>query len=99
MRYSIAVEGGGTKLLGILYDETFRIINMVKTSGINTYFKSQDLVMENIQSVVTGLISNTIHEVDCLVVNFFCEISVTVVFKTFTKHIVVVDPYWASPHV
>ena len=39
MKYYITADGGGTKLLVILYDENFHILRSVRTAGTNSCFK------------------------------------------------------------
>ena len=55
MRYYIAADGGGSKLHAILYDDTFRVHRSLRTVGVNTVFKPEDVVRDNIVSLLNHL--------------------------------------------
>ena len=70
-KYYIAADGGGSKLLGILYDEELRVLRSCRLSGVNSRFKPVEEVRENLSRMLKLLISDDIEEVEaadlCLV--------------------------------
>ena len=67
MKYYIAADGGGTKLLTVLYDENYRILRTVKTAGTNNAFKPIEQIREETEAMVEelfeGEIGSTVHEI------------------------------------
>ena len=70
-KYYIAADGGGSKLLGILYDEELRLLRRCRLSGVNSRFKPIEEVKENLSRMLDILLSDDISEVEaadlCLV--------------------------------
>ena len=70
-KYYIAADGGGSKLLGILYDEELRVIRHCRLSGVNSRFKPVDEVKENLSRMLELLLADDVAEVEaadlCLV--------------------------------
>ena len=42
MKYHLAADGGGTKLIGIVYDDDMRVIRKERTGGTNVLFRPRD---------------------------------------------------------
>ena len=55
MRYYIAFDGGGSKLQGILFDETGRVLNTGLSGGINSNVHSLDAVQQHVEDCVAQL--------------------------------------------
>lgn len=55
MKYYIAADGGGSKLHAILYDDSFRVHKSLRTVGVNTVFKPEDVVRAGIESLLRDL--------------------------------------------
>ena len=72
-KYYLAADGGGSKLLGILYDDDFKVIRHCKLSGVNMRFKPLEAVKKNLSDMLEILLGDDIKEVEaadvCLVCN------------------------------
>lgn len=55
MRYYIAADGGGSKLHAILYDDSFHVHRSLRTVGVNTFFKPEEVVRQSISSLLDEL--------------------------------------------
>ena len=55
--YYIAADGGGTKLLTVLYDENFRVLRSARVAGVNTLYKPAEMVRANVESMVEDLLA------------------------------------------
>ena len=70
-KYYIAADGGGSKLLGILYDDELRVVRHCKLSGVNSRFKPVEVVQENLSRMLDLLLSDDVLEIEsadlCLV--------------------------------
>lgn len=55
MKYYIAFDGGGSKLQGILFDETGKILNTGLSGGINSNVHSLDAVQQHVEECVAQL--------------------------------------------
>jgi N-acetylglucosamine kinase-like BadF-type ATPase len=75
-KYYIAADGGGSKLLAILYDENYNVIRHCKLSGVNALFKPVSAVCENISKMLDILLSDDIKEVEAADICFVCNESV-----------------------
>lgn len=75
-KYYIAADGGGSKLLAILYDENFNIIRHCKLSGVNSRFKPVEAVRANISQMLDILLADDIKEVEAADICFVVEQSV-----------------------
>lgn len=53
--YYLAADGGGSKLLTILYDEHLNVIRTGRVAGVNTLYKPAHVVRENILSMMDEL--------------------------------------------
>ena len=72
-KYYLAADGGGSKLLAILYDENYNIVRHCKLSGVNNRFKPIEAVRANLSQMLEILLADEIKEVEaadlCLVCN------------------------------
>lgn len=72
-KYYLAADGGGSKLLAVLYDENYKLIRHCKLSGVNHRFKPVDAVRANLSQMLDILLGDEIKEVEaadlCLVCN------------------------------
>jgi len=72
-KYYLAADGGGSKLLAILYDDEFNVIRHCKLSGVNARFKPVEAVRANLSQMLDVLFADDIKEVEsadlCLVCN------------------------------
>ena len=57
MKYYIAFDGGGSKLQGILFDETGKILNTGLSGGINSNVHSLEAVQQHVEECVAQLFS------------------------------------------
>lgn len=64
MEYYVAAEGGGSKLLSILYDENFRIIRAVRAGAVNDTFKDKAQVCAEMQRLIDDLIPPEITRIE-----------------------------------
>ena len=55
-RYYLAAEGGGSKLLTILYDDRFNILRTTRSGGTGTTFRAPEVVEAEIREVAATLI-------------------------------------------
>lgn len=60
MKYYITADGGGTKLLVILYDENFHILRSVRTAGTNSCFKPVEQITRETEELADKLFSEDI---------------------------------------
>ena len=65
MKYCLAVDSGGTKVLAILYDQDFRPIRVCRVGSTRSNTTSADLVERNIRQLVDSLQLEGKH-LDCL---------------------------------
>ncbi len=75
-KYYIAADGGGSKLLAILYDENFNVIRHCKLSGVNSRFKPVEAVRANLSQMLNILLLDDIKEVEAADVCLVCDESV-----------------------
>ncbi len=75
-KYYIAADGGGSKLLAILYDENFNIIRHCRLSGVNSRFKPVETVRANLSQMLDALLGDDIKEVEAADVCLVCDKSV-----------------------
>ena len=55
-KYFLAADGGGSKLQVVLYDDELRIYRTERIAGVNTLFKSADIVRSNIECMMEKLL-------------------------------------------
>lgn len=55
-RYYLAADGGGTKLLAVLYDEEFNVIRQAKSGGTNTLFRPKEVAEAEVEALAAELI-------------------------------------------
>lgn len=55
MEYCIALDGGGTKLQGILFDSDYRLIAACRSGGVNQNVHSDEAVRRHIDECIGGL--------------------------------------------
>ena len=63
-KYYIAADGGGTKLLTILYDEEFNIVSRAKSGGTNLLFRPQDVAEAEVRELAERLIPPDVSEIE-----------------------------------
>jgi len=73
MKYYLAADGGGTKLLSVLYDENFNIITSGRTFGVNSYFKDRDVVIEEVGRMTKELIPQHVTQIERADMSFVGE--------------------------
>lgn len=56
MSFYVAAEGGGSKLLAVLYDEQFNILNTARTTGTNLTCRRQEDVIASMEDVIDRLL-------------------------------------------
>lgn len=67
----LAADGGGTKLVTLLFDDRLRLISSGKSGGTNSIFRSPDDVRADMQAAVDACIGTTrptIENVRCVIV-------------------------------
>ena len=72
-KYYLAADGGGSKLLGILYDDDFKVIRHCKLSGVNMRFKPLEAVKKNLSDMLDILLGDDIKEVESADVCLICN--------------------------
>ena len=70
MKYYVAADGGGTKLVAILYDDNGNILRTARAGGTNTNFRSEDTVRREMRELVNTLCEgvDAIEALDCCIV-------------------------------
>jgi len=63
-KYYIAADGGGTKLLTVLYDDAFNIVSAAKAGGTNLLFRPQETAEAEVRTLADELIPPQIGEVE-----------------------------------
>lgn len=53
----MALDGGGTKTLAILFDEDLNLLGMGRGGGMNTNFESMDVVKEHLSACIHGCLA------------------------------------------
>ena len=61
--YYLAADGGGTKLLAVLYDDDLRVVRTGRVAGVNTLFKPVEDVEANIHAMMTELLQDLDGEI------------------------------------
>ena len=62
MKYYITADGGGTKQLVLLYDETFKIVRSVRTAGTNSCFKPVGQITRETEELADRLFADGLAE-------------------------------------
>lgn len=60
MKYYIAAEGGGTKLLTVLYDEQLHIIRTARTSGTNDGYRKAEDIRASMEQLAEELLPDAV---------------------------------------
>lgn len=63
-KYYIAADGGGTKLLTILYDDEFNIVSRVKSGGTNLLFRPKEAAEAEVRELADRLIPPDVREIE-----------------------------------
>lgn len=63
MKYYVCAEGGGSKLLAILYDENFRIVRKARAGAVNDRFKDKEAIRAEMEALTKELIPDTIDAI------------------------------------
>ncbi len=63
-RYYIAADGGGTKLLAVLYDEERNVISSSKTHGTNQLFRPKEAMLGETEQLASELIPDYVRRVE-----------------------------------
>ena len=53
----MALDGGGTKTLAILFDEDLNLLGMGRGGGMNTNFESMEVVKEHLTTCIHGCLA------------------------------------------
>lgn len=70
MKYYISVDGGGTKIKAILFDENLNLISCAASGSVNPNFSSQEMIQKNIEQCFAELLHGlNICEAACLYVS------------------------------
>ena len=56
MKYYLCAEGGGSKLLAILYDENFNIVRTARSGAVNDVFKDKEEIRREMEKLLDELI-------------------------------------------
>ena len=56
MKYYLCAEGGGSKLLAILYDENFNIVRTARSGAVNDVFKDKERIRREMEKLLDELI-------------------------------------------
>lgn len=56
--YYLTADGGGTKLLALLYDERFRVLGRGEAGGTNSNFKAESAIKSDMESVLAQCFSS-----------------------------------------
>lgn len=63
-RYYIAADGGGTKLLAVLYDEERNVISSSKTHGTNQLFRPKEAMHGETEQLASELIPDYVRRIE-----------------------------------
>ncbi len=64
MKKYLAIDSGGTKVLALLYDENFRIINVCRAGSLRENTTPKDLIAGNVESIINGIGLDSIETID-----------------------------------
>ncbi len=70
-RYYLAADGGGSKLLAVLYDEDFNIVSSGEMKGTNDMFRPAEMIRAEMNELTEKLIPSEVRKIemfDCSVV-------------------------------
>lgn len=97
-KYYLAADGGGSKLITILYDNEFNVVNSAKTDGTNILFKPSELVHSNIDKMLDKLIPDYIDEIESV---DFCIVGTDGYFDKAVKNKIKVNrmKYHGESHI
>lgn len=75
MSYYITAEGGGTKLIAVLYDENCHIINTARTTGTNTTCRREEDIAASMETLADELLppSLGVTEIERLDMSLLCS--------------------------
>ncbi|MBO6052580.1 MAG: hypothetical protein J6Q17_02470, partial [Clostridia bacterium] len=63
-KYYIAADGGGTKLLAVLYDEENNVIRSAKTHGTNQLFRPKEAMLGETEQLASELIPEGVGHIE-----------------------------------
>lgn len=67
MKYEISIDGGGTKLQAILFDENYRFISSARSGSANLYSSSEAKIKKNVDDCLTQLFATEKPDaIDCV---------------------------------
>jgi len=69
-RYYIAADGGGTKLLAVLYDEEWNVIRTAKSGGTNLLFRPKEVAAAEVEALAEELIPQDVSAVEAVDLSF-----------------------------
>lgn len=70
MKYFLSADGGGTKLLSILYDENYRLCGVGRSGSVNVNFESRENVRKNMEASVGRCLEEAgVRELSCVSVS------------------------------
>lgn len=79
MKYYAAAEGGGSKVLAVLYNQDLQILRIERTRGTNQAFRPMELIRADLDALAERLIPDDCTEIQSLDIGFvgpaelFCE--------------------------
>ena len=81
MKYYIALDGGGTKLQGILFDSNYRMLSSGKSGGINRNVHSEEQVNAHIRECIGQLFQQSevqINRIECVFVSWNADFAAAI---------------------
>lgn len=67
MKYEISIDGGGTKLQAILFDENYRFVSSARAGSANLYTASEEEIEKNVDDCLSRLFSKERpEEIECV---------------------------------
>ena len=58
MKYEVTLDGGGSKLQAILFDEEYRCVATARSGNINMNFASAETIEKNVENCFRDLLKN-----------------------------------------
>ena len=71
MKYFVSIDGGGTKIEAVVFDEALNMLSTATSGSVNPNFSTQEVILRNLHLCFTHLFKDLdIPKIDCLYVAF-----------------------------
>lgn len=81
MKYYISIDGGGSKIEAVVFDENLNMLSAATSGSVNPNFSTKEVIRRNLKLCFDHLFRNLdVREVECLYVAFVGEVDKMVEF-------------------